>query len=386
MTHIAPTPPSPKANPRHYRASEYFAGIGLARAGLQTAGISTIWSNDISSRKAVIYRHIFPETEEHTHVTADLATLTTEDLPHNTELAWASFPCQDLSVAGLRSGILLGTKSSAFWHFIHALDCLGTDRPKVVAIENVSGLATGRAQEDIRIAISALNESGYSVDILTLDARRFLPQSRNRVFLIGSTTTPDSTDTPNPLRPNLLSALFDDPTLKTHRQALPIPPENKATGLKSFLSPDAHAGSSWWSDEETHRFVSSLSAHQTSRLQEMTTSPTLSYRTAYRRMRNGIPRWEIRPDEISGCLRTSRGGSSKQAIVKAGKNTLAIRWMTPQEYANLMGLPNFATDAFIPHHIYSAFGDAVCVPVVSWLAHNSLLPLLELNYPRQKRP
>ena len=49
--------------------------------------------------------------------------------------------------------------------------------------------------------------------------------------------------------------------------------------------------------------------------------------------------WEIRSDDIAGCLRTARGGSSRQALVEAGHGELRVRWMTPREYARLQGAP-----------------------------------------------
>ena len=107
-------------------------------------------------------------------------------------------------------------------------------------------------------------------------------------------------------------------------------------------------------------------------------SADAAWATAYRRTRNGKPAWEIRPDAISGCLRTARGGSSKQAVLQAGRGVsqFRIRWMTAVEYARLQGADGYAIDGVSENTAVFGFGDAVCVPVVSWLARAYLVPLL----------
>lgn len=102
----------------------------------------------------------------------------------------------------------------------------------------------------------------------------------------------------------------------------------------------------------------------------------LAYRTAYRRTRQGKPSREIRPDDIAGCLRTARRGSSKQAVVQAKDGAIKVRWMTPLEYTQLMGARDFNLDGLRRNQALCGFGDAACVPVVERLAENYLLPLV----------
>ncbi|MGH3234842.1 MAG: hypothetical protein ACRDOH_16630, partial [Streptosporangiaceae bacterium] len=80
--------------------------------------------------------------------------------------------------------------------------------------------------------------------------------------------------------------------------------------------------------------------------------------------------------DVSGCLRTARGGSSKQALVKVGGGNVRIRWMTPREYARLMGAQGYRLDGLRRNQALFGFGDAVCVPVVAWLAGHYLMPLI----------
>ncbi|HPM51324.1 MAG TPA: DNA cytosine methyltransferase [Rhodoglobus sp.] len=360
------------------RVAEFFAGIGLARIGLEAAGFRVPWSNDIEKFKRDIYAANFdalPFPGEHEFKLADISTLGGSDVP-DIELAWASFPCTDLSLAGARAG-LAGTSSSTFYQFIRVLDEMGERAPRVVALENVHGLATSHGGEDIAAAIRALNELGYSVDVLSIDARRFVPQSRPRLFLIGAKNPPAFNETlQSDLRPDFLQSIFADSALRTHRGKLPALPEPLVGGLAQEVEAMSPDDARWWDEERRHRFVSSLSPLQTSRFERLRDASSVSYRTAYRRTRGGTAVWEIRPDDISGCLRTARGGSSKQAIVELGKGSVRVRWMTPREYARLMGAGDFKMDAHSDSQYLFGFGDAVCAPAVAWVGRHYLMPLV----------
>jgi DNA (cytosine-5)-methyltransferase 1 len=266
--------------------------------------------------------------------------------------------------------------SATFWHFIKNLSQLGVRRPRIVALENVTGFVSSRAGRDISAAIRALNGLGYSIDVLSIDARRFVPQSRPRLFLIGD-MDPDIDDpTPSELRPSWLDGIFSDPNLRTHRSTVPTPPPLNMSGFTAIADRLPDEDSRWWDKDRTDAFRSALTELQEERLNHLMDSRHVSYRSAYRRMRNGKPRWEIRADDIAGCLRTARGGSSRQAVVEAGFGKFRARWMTPHEYASLMGVPRYALDNVSSNNAYSGFGDAVCVPVVRWLAENCLVPRL----------
>lgn len=291
-------------------------------------------------------------------------------------LAWASSPCVDLSLAGNRAGFA-GADSGVFWHFVHLMREQGDARPPVIVLENVTGLATSHGGDDLTAAIRAFNDLGYSVDVLALDARRFLPQSRPRMFVVGALNPPEDIAEPNSeLRPDWLQWVFGDPSLMTHRAALPSPPVPRLTGLGKLVEDMSVTDDRWWDAERTAAFVASLSPMQRERVAELRRGRGVKYRTAYRRTRAGVAVWEVRPDDISGCLRTARGGSSKQAVVRLGNKRLQVRWMTPTEYARLMGAGTYKLDGSRTNQALFGFGDAVAVPVVKWLAVNYLMPLV----------
>lgn len=356
---------------------EFFAGIGLARIGLEGAGFRVAWANDYEPDKWNLYReHFGSGAGEHEFVLGDIGQVHGSDLPHDATLAWSSSPCTDLSLAGSRGGLSSG-ESSAFWHFIRILKELGDGRPEVAVLENVTGLATSHGGDDLAAAVRAFNELGYSVDVLALDARRFIPQSRPRLFLVAAQNPPVDCAEPNSeLRPDWLQAVFGDPTLRTHRAPLPAPPAPLLGGLGDYVEEMPASDDRWWDRTRTENFVSSLSPVQRDRVRELRRSPGVKYRTAYRRTRNGVAVWEVRPDDISGCLRTARGGSSKQAVVKLGNGRLNVRWMTPLEYARLMGAGDYNLAGARTNQALFAFGDAVAVPAVEWLGDNYLMPLV----------
>ena len=358
---------------------EFFAGVGLARIGLESAGYRVAWANDYEPDKHAMYAAHFQDQQkgnDHTYVVGDVFGVDRSMIPDDAALAWGSSPCTDLSLAGSRGGIRAG-ESNAFWGFIDVLAGLADgSRPPVVVLENVVGLATSHGGDDLAAAIRAFNDLGYSVDVLALDARRFIPQSRPRLFIVGAMNPPSDTDVPNrDLRPDYLSWVFADGTLRTHRAALPVPPAAMSTGLNSFVESMPADDPRWWNSERSNAFLSSLSAIQAGRLTALRLQESATYRTAYRRTRKGVATWEIRPDDIAGCLRTARGGSSKQAVVRAGSDGVQIRWMTPLEYARLMGAGDYNLAGARTNQALFAFGDAVAVPAVKWLGDNYLMPL-----------
>lgn len=358
-------------------ALEFFAGIGLARAGLEQAGFSVAWANDYEAKKHQLYRSQYG-TDTDYHV-GDIADVTGSDLPTDAAIAWASSPCTDLSLAGNRGG-LDGKQSGTFWHFMRILEEMGEDRPPVAVLENVTGLASSHSGDDLTAAIRAFNSLGYSIDALSIDARHFIPQSRPRMFLVGALNPPESDDTPSDLRPEWLEWIHSDPTLTTHRAPLPVVPPLLTEGFTTVADQLPDDDPHWWNTQRTTAFLGSLSPVQAARLDSLRTLNQVSYRTAYRRTRQGKPVWEIRPDDIAGCLRTARGGSSRQAVVRAGKGEVAVRWMTPHEYATLMGIPDYNFGDATDNQIRFGFGDAVAVPVVAWLGENYLMPLVRQEF------
>ena len=161
---------------------EFFAGGGMARAGLG-AGWRCLFANDCDRAKAAAYRRNWGADEL---VCADVRTLSTADLPGRADLAWASFPCQDLSQAGRGAG-LAGARSGAFWPFWESIAALARARraPAAVVLENVRGAVTSHGGKDFAAICEALRQGGYRFGALIVDAVMFVPQSRPRLFVVA---------------------------------------------------------------------------------------------------------------------------------------------------------------------------------------------------------
>ncbi|MEV1067322.1 DNA cytosine methyltransferase [Streptomyces sp. NPDC050263] len=370
-----------------FEVAEFFAGIGLARLGLERAGgFKVTWANDLDAQKHDMYKGHFADAEDH-YVLRDIREIAgdirSELAPGRVDLAWASFPCTDLSLAGGRSG-LAGKHSSTFWDFTDVIKAMGErdggDLPSVIALENVNGFATSHNGADMKAAIERLNGLGYWADVVTLDARRFVAQSRPRLFVVAvqeELTKPPADDRRDTaLRPSWLDRVLDDKDLKTHRTLLDEPPALRTTGWTDLVDPDNDEYVQWWDEKRVTHFKGQLSDLNKARVEQLSREPEPSYRTAYRRTRNGIPAWEIRDDDVAGCLRTARGGSSKQAVVRMQKGEeMRVRWMTAREYSKLMGAPKYTLPEKRNQAIMG-FGDAVCVDAVAWLAEHYLQPLM----------
>lgn len=370
--------------------AEFFAGIGLAHLGLKKAKFDVVWANDLEADKQTMYeQHFGPSGRGHEYVLGDIAQVQAEEIPRGLSLAWASFPCTDLSLAGGREG-LKGKHSGTFWELTRILKDMDADRPPLVALENVNGFATSHQGEDLREAVRTLNKLGYSVDVMTIDARRFVPQSRPRLFVVGvvpwaleaysreSPGTLIGEAEPSALRPQwLIDVLSKDASLTTHRLRLPDPPPLLESGFTDLVEHVPDDDPQWWNAERTAKFMGELSTIQRERLEKLRSEAARPiFRTAYRRTRDKKPAWEIRADDIAGCLRTARGGSSKQAVVRIQRGVEPrVRWMTPLEYAKLMGAGEYRMDAARRNQALFGFGDAVCVLVVEWLGDNYLHPI-----------
>lgn len=163
------------------RFAEFFAGIGLVRLALEPLGWKCVFANDISEEKAELYREQFGGSELDVR---DIRAVKAKDLPKGLSLVTASFPCIDLSPAGNRNG-LDGHHSRAFGPFIRLLDeyCPRSRAPNAILLENVLGLLTSEGGKDLARVIRSVNELGYRCDIVVVDAKWFVPQSRPRVFI-----------------------------------------------------------------------------------------------------------------------------------------------------------------------------------------------------------
>jgi len=361
--------------------AEFFAGIGLLRLALERKGWAARFANDIDPLKAQMYSRNFPESKDDCFVLGDIHKLDTALIP-TTDLATASFPCNDLSLAGARSG-LAGLQSGSFWGFIQILKEMGKRRPRLVLLENVTGFLSSNGGKDFFDALQALNSLGYSCDAFILDAVNFVPQSRARLFVVGINDNKLECEVhevfrfyESPVRPAALADfIFSHPGIRWSLRDLTCPPERKSF-LADILDTIPHDQKEWWSTERASYLLSQMSPRHAAVARKMIAGRDYSYGTVFRRVRNGKSMAELRIDGVAGCLRTPRGGSGRQILFKAGRGKYYARLLTSRECARLQGVPDsYIIDVPLNQALFG-FGDAVCVPVIEWIAENYLNPVL----------
>jgi DNA (cytosine-5)-methyltransferase 1 len=374
---------------------EFFAGGGMVRAGLGSANWRCRFANDFDHKKSAVYRRNWGDG---ILKTADVRTLTTEDLPGAVDLAWASFPCQDLSLAGGGAG-LKGDRSGTFWPFWSLMKQLVAEGrpPRIIALENVCGTLTSHEGKDFAAICSMSERAGYVFGALVIDAAMFVPQSRPRLFMIG---VRGDAEIPAALTQPAASPLWHTRGLRTALDNVPekvrenwvwwSPPEPaRRNATFADLVEDNPSGVEWHTPAETRRLLGMMSDVNRAKLDAAKGAKRRLVGTVYKRTRldeagRKVQRAEIRFDDVAGCLRTPAGGSSRQTIMLIDGRKVRSRLLSPREAARLMGLPE---EYELPNNYNEAYhlaGDGVAVPVVSFLATNIFEPILASAFAGQK--
>ena len=351
-------------------ALDFFAGSGLVSEGLSPF-FATIWANDICEKKAAVFcaNHSWKA-----FTLGPIEGVKGERLPE-AGLSWASFPCQDLSLAGNANGIH-ASRSGLVWQWLRILDEM-PEKPKVLVAENVVGLVSTRQGEDYRALHLALHKRGYRVGAVALDAVHFVPQSRPRIFVIAvandATIPAELLDKgPNWLHSKaVVSASNGLPDLLWWKT--PLPPKRKRD-LIHLVEWDAPVDP----PERLQRNLELLSPRHREHLLAASQDPLVA--TGYRRTRNGKQVLELRFDGVAGCLRTPDGGSSRQLLIMKHHGAITTRLLTIREAARLMGAPDKFQLPGTYNDGYRAMGDAVAAPVAKFLGKHILTKLLEASY------
>jgi len=366
---------------------EFFAGGGMARAGLG-AGWTCLFANDFDHKKGLTYQANWG-TKGELRV-GDVKQLTAADLPGCADLVWGSFPCQDLSLAGGGAG-LRGERSGTFypfWDIIRGL--IADDRaPKLIALENVCGTLTSHGGKDFEAICQTFADAGYRCGALVINAALFLPHSRPRLFVIGIHADVEADPaliSPGPIEP------FHTRGLRSAVERLPaklqetmlwwnVPTPDRRNSTFASMIEENPTSVSWHTPAETQQLLSMMSPLNLAKVNAAKRAGHRIVGGVYKRTRVNekgvkVQRAEVRFDDVSGCLRTPAGGSSRQVIVVIDGAKVRSRLISARETARLMGLDESYKLPRNYNEAYHLTGDGVAVPVVRHLAHHILEPLL----------
>lgn len=361
---------------------EFFAGGGMARAGLGSSWTCR-FANDFNLKKGASYASNWGD--EHLKID-DIAKVTLDDLKGNADLAWASFPCQDLSLAGSRAG-LKGERSGTFWPFWRLMQGLAVAQraPRIIVLENVYGLITSSGGKDFAELTRAIAELDYRFGAVVMDAVHFVPQSRPRLFIIA---VAPGVQLPERVTRNDPGALWHPRGLVEAKFNLQKRVQDKwiwwnifapstRTQVFADLIEENPTGVQWNSHAETQALLRMMSPLNREKVRSAKRSGGLHIGALYKRTRNGVQRAEVRFDDVAGCLRTPSGGSSRQSILTVEGQRVRSRLLSPREIARLMGLSD---NYILPekyNDAYHLMGDGLVVPVISHLAQHVLNPIIE---------
>ena len=267
-----------------------------------------------------------------------------------------------------------------FLGFGPVIRALGADAPAppVIVIENVVGLLTSHRGDDFTALCGALGEEGYRFGALEIDAAAFVPQSRPRVFVIATRLPTGRLEGASAFHTRAVrkaaARLPEDLKARWIWWAAPSPPARN-TDLSVVLEPDAAV--TWNSADRTEKLLALMAPAHRQAVEARVKAGERAVGAVFRRMRGGDQRAEVRFDGLAGCLRTPRGGSSRQTLLVIDQGEIRSRLVTSREGARLMGLPDTYRLPSSQTAGLQVIGDGVAAPVVRWLAETLLEPLVD---------
>jgi DNA (cytosine-5)-methyltransferase 1 len=357
-------PKGPDPEKCRFTFIDLFAGIGGFRRGFEAAGGRCVFTSEWDKYAQVTYRANFGDHAVH----GDITKVPVEEIPDH-DILLAGFPCQPFSIAGVSKKNALGRK--------HGFECetqgtlffdieriIAAKQPKAFVLENVKNLAShdgGRTFEVIRRTL--VEKLGYHVTWKIIDAKRFLPQHRERVFIVG-------------VRPDVgeafdwSSVMLPDADKGPRLSAILHPEDGSESSEERFQAPDGRV---------LEKYV--LTPHLWGYLQ--------NYAAKHLAKGNGFGFGIVGPDDVARTLSARYFKDGSEILVRRPEGP--PRRLTPRECARLMGFDRPGRDEFrIPvsdTQAYRQFGNSVAVPVVEAIG-KALAPIVvgDRAAPRKRQP
>lgn len=354
------------------RVFSLFSGIGGFDLAFQRLNHSIVGACEIDVYARRIYEKHFPETR----IWKDATKINPTELP-NFECLCAGFPCQAFSIAGNRRGFE-DTRGSLFFEIARIAK---EKRPRYLLLENVKGLLNHDTGKTFRTIISTLDEMGYDAEWQVLNSKYFVPQNRERVFIIGhlrgksrrkifplGDNNSEASKSSKPNESGLIAVTKDHDKLRdTQNQSLAI-------DANYWKGPDNHG-------QRTMIYMAHSQGNIRQRIQDRKEIWTLS--------NNASDFGVIEPAIIADRSRSYAGKGRSLESPKNISNSLTsvtkdnylirdarIRRLTPKECERLQGFPDNWTKYDVDGaeisdtQRYKMCGNAITVPVVKYIAEN----------------
>jgi DNA (cytosine-5)-methyltransferase 1 len=336
---------------RDFRFVDLFAGIGGFRKGFELAGGQCVFTSEWDRFAQQTYRANFGD--EHLH--GDIRQVASGDVPDH-DVLLAGFPCQPFSIAGVSKKNALGRK--------HGFECntqgtlffdieriIAAKQPKAFVLENVKNLRSHDGGRTFDVIQQTLAEKlGYRISWRIIDARAFLPQHRERIFIVG-------------IRPDL-GTTFDFDILE-------LPKPDEGPKLRTVLHPENGSEEPTPYTDAKGKVLSKyvLSEHLWQYLRD--------YAAKHAAKGNGFGFGLVTPKDVARTLSARYYKDGSEILVK--RRAGPPRRLTPRECARLMGFDMNGSEPFriivSDTQAYRQFGNAVAVPVVAAIAR-ALVPHL----------
>jgi DNA (cytosine-5)-methyltransferase 1 len=172
-----------------FKFIDLFAGIGGLRRGFDAIGGRCVFTSEWNKYAEATYRANYYDGPDHVFA-GDITKVEAEDIPQH-DVLLAGFPCQPFSIAGVSKKNSLGrlhgfrcdAQGTLFFDVARIID---HHRPKVILLENVKNLLSHDGGKTFAVIKATLEEElGYDISVRVIDARCFVPQHRERIFLAG---------------------------------------------------------------------------------------------------------------------------------------------------------------------------------------------------------
>ena len=301
---------------------DLFSGIGGFHLGLEQSGFKFDWVgfSEIDKYANKQYKRRFPNATE----LGDITTIQPEDLPNDITILCGGFPCQAFSIAGKRQGFN-DTRGTLFFEIARILRYFKkTGKPiSYFILENVKGLLNHDNGQTFTTIYKVLTEIGYTIECQLLNTKWFLPQNRERIYIVGYIGE-GSRSKIFPIRES--DRVFEQSRKKKRQRS-----SEYCSTITSNLHKGVHAMG------ETYVKVADF------------------------RNDEGL---RIRKDGNSPCLSTRKHSKTDISTMPPLIIDKNIRRLTPTEAERLQGFPDGWTDGQSDTQRYKQLGNAVSVPVV----------------------